>query len=42
MGPVSRVYAQSKNRFWEADGRNGFASVDQAMEIWSPTHFDPP
>jgi monoamine oxidase len=38
MGPVARVYAQSKNRFWEADGRNGFASVDQAMEIWSPTH----
>ncbi len=41
MGPVARVYAQSKSRFWEADGRNGFASVDQPMEIWSPTYNQP-
>jgi monoamine oxidase len=41
MGPVARVYAQSRSRFWEADGRNGFASVDQAMEIWSPTYNQP-
>ena len=41
MGPVARVYAQSKTRFWENDGRNGFASVDQPMEIWSPTYNQP-
>jgi monoamine oxidase len=41
MGPVARVYAQTKTRFWEADGRNGFASVDQPMEIWSPTFNQP-
>jgi monoamine oxidase len=41
MGPVARVYAQTRRRFWEADGRNGFATVDQPMEIWSPT-FDQP
>ena len=41
MGPVARVYTQTNSRFWESDGRNGFASVDQAMDIWSPT-FDQP
>lgn len=41
MGPVARVYAQTKTRFWEADGRNGFATVDQPMEIWSPTFNQP-
>jgi hypothetical protein len=35
--PVARVYAQGKTHFSEADGRNGFASVDQAMEIRTPT-----
>ncbi len=41
MGPVTRVFAQTKSRFWEADGRNGFAEVDQPMEIWSPTYKAP-
>ena len=41
MGPVTRVYAQTNSRFWESDGRNGFASVDQAMDIWSPTFNQP-
>ena len=41
MGPVARVFAQTKARFWEADGRNGFASVDQPMEIWCPTYGEP-
>lgn len=39
--PVTRAYAQTKSRFWEADGRNGFASVDQPMEVWSPTYNQP-
>lgn len=38
MGSVARVFVQTKTRFWESDGRNGFASVDQPMEIWSPTY----
>jgi len=38
MGPVARVFAQTKTRFWEKDGRNGFATVDQPMEVWSPTY----
>jgi len=41
MGPVARVFAQTKTRFWEKDGRNGFATVDQPMEVWSPTFNDP-
>ena len=41
MGPVARVYIQTRTRFWEADGRNGFAQVDQPMEIWSPTYKQP-
>ncbi len=41
MGPVARVYVQTDTRFWEADGRNGFATVDQPMEIWSPTLKEP-
>jgi monoamine oxidase len=41
LSPVTRAYAQTKSRFWEADGRNGFASVDQPMEVWSPTYNQP-
>lgn len=41
LGPVARVFAQTRRRFWEADGRNGFAAVDQPMEIWSPTFNQP-
>src|SRR4051812_34213336 len=41
MGPVARVFTQTRRRFWEADGRNGFATVDQSMEVWSPTYNEP-
>ena len=41
MGPVARVFVQTDSRFWQADGRNGFATVDQPMEIWSPTFKEP-
>src|SRR3954470_17515878 len=41
MGPVARVFAQTKSRFWDKDGRNGFATVDQPMEVWSPTFTEP-
>jgi monoamine oxidase len=34
---VSRVYLQTKNRFWEERGLNGFAFTSGAIEIWQPT-----
>ena len=41
LGPVARVFVQTRTRFWERDGRNGFATVDQPMEIWSPSFNQP-
>jgi monoamine oxidase len=40
-GHVTRVELQTRRRFWEDSGENGFAAIDQPMEIWSPT-FDQP
>jgi monoamine oxidase len=37
---VSRVYLQTKNRFWEDKGLNGFA-FQGAIEIWQPTWSQP-
>ncbi|HEY4367652.1 MAG TPA: NAD(P)/FAD-dependent oxidoreductase [Steroidobacteraceae bacterium] len=41
LGPVARVFVQTRTRFWERQGLNGFATVDQPMEIWSPTYDQP-
>lgn len=38
---VSRVYLQTRNRFWEARGLNGFAFTSGAIEIWQPTWSQP-
>ena len=38
---VSRVYLQTKNRFWEGHGLNGFAFTSGAIEIWQPTWCQP-
>ena len=38
---VSRVYLQSKNRFWESKGLSGFAFTSEAVEIWQPTWSQP-
>jgi monoamine oxidase len=38
---VSRVYLQTKNRFWETQGLNGFAFTSGAIEIWQPTWNQP-
>ncbi len=35
---VSRVYLQTRTRFWEADGLNGFGITDHPMEVWSPAY----
>jgi monoamine oxidase len=34
---VARVYLQTKNRFWEQKGLNGFAFTEGGIEIWHPT-----
>lgn len=38
---VSRVYLQTKNRFWEEKGLSGFAFTKGAIEIWQPTWSQP-
>jgi len=38
---VSRVYLQTKNRFWEEKGLSGFAFTRGAIEIWQPTWSQP-
>jgi monoamine oxidase len=38
---VSRVYLQTRNRFWETKGLNGFAFARGAIEIWQPTWSQP-
>ncbi|PWT87453.1 MAG: hypothetical protein C5B55_14750 [Blastocatellia bacterium] len=38
---VSRVYLQTRNRFWEDKGLNGFAFTNRAVEIWQPTWSQP-
>jgi monoamine oxidase len=38
---VSRVYLQTKTRFWEQQGLNGFAFTSGAIEIWQPTWSQP-
>ncbi|HEX5890682.1 MAG TPA: FAD-dependent oxidoreductase [Pyrinomonadaceae bacterium] len=38
---VSRVYLQTKNRFWEERGLNGFAFTRGAIEVWHPTWDQP-
>jgi len=38
---VSRVYLQTRNRFWEAKGLSGFAFTGDGIEIWQPTWSQP-
>ncbi|HEY6804623.1 MAG TPA: FAD-dependent oxidoreductase [Pyrinomonadaceae bacterium] len=38
---VSRVYLQTRNRFWEEKGLNGFALPNNGLEIWQPTWSQP-
>jgi monoamine oxidase len=38
---VARVYVQTKNRYWEKNGLNGFAFTQGAIEIWQPTWSQP-
>ena len=34
---VSRVYLQTRNRFFEGQGLNGFVFTEGAIEVWHPT-----
>jgi len=36
-GAVSRVFLQTRTKFWTKEGASGFATVDRAMELWNPT-----
>lgn len=35
--PLSRVFIQFANRFWESEGLNGWGNTDWPEEIWQPT-----
>lgn len=39
--PITRVILQSRTRFWEKDGFNGFGMGDLPHEIWHPTWDQP-
>ncbi|HLW86666.1 MAG TPA: FAD-dependent oxidoreductase [Candidatus Sulfotelmatobacter sp.] len=39
--PLTRVFLQSRKRYWEEQGFNGFGDSDALTEIWQPT-FDQP
>lgn len=38
---VARVFLQTRNRFWEEKGLNGFAFTRSAVEIWQPSWSQP-
>lgn len=40
-GAVTRVYLQTRRRFWEDSQLNGFANLDVPMEVWAPSHDQP-
>jgi monoamine oxidase len=41
LSPVARVFVETRTRFWERQGLSGFATIDQPMEVWNPTHNQP-
>ena len=38
---VTRVYLQSRERYWNHGGLSGFAETDHPMEIWDSTYGQP-
>jgi monoamine oxidase len=40
-GSLAKVTFQVKERYWQRDGLNGFASIDMPGEIWAPAHDHP-
>ena len=38
---VTRIYLQSRDRYWVREGLSGFAETDHPMEIWDSTYGQP-
>ena len=38
---VTRIYLQSRDRYWMREGLSGFADTDHPMEIWDSTYGQP-
>ena len=38
---VTRIYLQSRERYWAREGLSGFAETDHPMEIWDSTYGQP-
>ena len=38
---VTRIYLQSRDRYWMREGLSGFAETDHPMEIWDSTYGQP-
>jgi len=38
---VTRIYLQSRSRYWSNEGFSGFAETDYPMEIWDSTYGQP-
>ena len=38
---VTRIYVQSRDRYWMREGLSGFADTDHPMEIWDSTYGQP-
>jgi monoamine oxidase len=38
---VTRIYLQSRDRYWMREGLSGFAETDHQMEIWDSTYGQP-
>ena len=38
---ATRIYLQSRDRYWMREGLSGFADSDHPMEIWDSTYGQP-
>jgi monoamine oxidase len=38
---VTRIYVQSRERYWLREGLSGFGETDHPMELWDSTHGQP-
>lgn len=38
---VTRIFVQTRERFWEEQGLSGFANTDHPMEIWDASYGQP-
>lgn len=39
--PAVKIFFQTRRKFWQAEGANGFAMSDLPMEVWNPTWDQP-